>query len=75
MNKRRNKSWLSKLADAAFKRVAVRVIERAKQTGTPVIVWEEGRIKAVPPGVLAAAIRAKARKESPTRKRASRHED
>jgi len=31
-------------ADAAFLQAAVKVIEHARQTGTPIIVWEDGRI-------------------------------
>jgi hypothetical protein len=31
-------------ADAAFRQVALKVIERARQTGTPVIIWENGRV-------------------------------
>jgi len=30
--------------DLAFKRAAIKVIERARQTGTPVILSENGRI-------------------------------
>lgn len=37
------------LADAAFQRAAEVVIERAKQTGTPVILWKNGRVLAVKP--------------------------
>lgn len=40
---------LTKLADAAFEQAARKVIERARQTGTPVIVWEDGAVKEVPP--------------------------
>jgi hypothetical protein len=36
-------------ADAAFRQAAVKVIERAKQTGTPVIVWKDGRVAAISP--------------------------
>ncbi len=36
---------LTKLADAAFKQAARKVIERASQFGTPVIVWENGGIR------------------------------
>jgi len=43
-----SKGSLLKLANAAFQKAAVQVIERAKQSGTPVIVWEDGRVKAVP---------------------------
>ncbi len=35
---------LTDKADAAFRQVAVDVIKRARQTGTPVIVWEDGRM-------------------------------
>jgi len=39
---------LSSKADAAFRQAASKVVQRAKQTDTPVIVWEEGRVKEVP---------------------------
>ena len=40
---------LSNKANAAFQQAATKIIERAKQTGTPVVVWEEGQVKEVPP--------------------------
>lgn len=46
MNEKQN--GLSEKADAAFQAAATAVIERAKQTGTPVVVWEDGHIKEVP---------------------------
>jgi hypothetical protein len=39
---------LSSKADAAFRQAAKKIIQRARQTGTPVIVWEEGHIKEIP---------------------------
>jgi len=33
--------------DAAFRAAATTVFDRAKQTGTPVIVWEAGHIKEI----------------------------
>ncbi len=45
---------LTKLADAAFEQAARKVIERARQTGTPVIVWEDGAVKEVPPDEMGA---------------------
>jgi hypothetical protein len=39
---------LTKLADAAFRQAARKVIERARETGTPLIVWENGEIKRIP---------------------------
>lgn len=39
---------LTQKIDAAFQRVAERVIERARQTRTPVIVWQDGRVVAIP---------------------------
>ena len=40
---------LTKLADAAFKKAARKVIERAERTGTPVIVWKDENIKELEP--------------------------
>ncbi len=39
---------LSKKADAAFRQAAKKVIQQARQTATPVVIWEEGRIKEIP---------------------------
>jgi hypothetical protein len=35
---------LSTKAIAAFRQAARKVIERARQTGTPIIVWEDGKV-------------------------------
>ena len=35
-------------ADAAFRQAAKKIIQRARQTHTPVLVWEEGHIKEIP---------------------------
>jgi len=35
-------------ADAAFRLAAKKVIERARWTGTPVVVWEQGHVKEIP---------------------------
>jgi Ribonuclease G/E len=35
---------MTEKADAAFKQAATKVIERARQTGTPVILWENGHV-------------------------------
>jgi ABC-type sugar transport system substrate-binding protein len=40
---------LTKLADGAFEQAAKKVIERAKESGTPVIVWEDESVKEVEP--------------------------
>jgi hypothetical protein len=40
---------LTKLADAAFKQAARKVIERAEESGTPVIVCVDEEVKAVDP--------------------------
>jgi hypothetical protein len=40
---------LRELAEAAFRQAAKVVIERAKQTGTPLILWENGAVKKVDP--------------------------
>ena len=38
---------LSEKADAAFRQAARKVIHQAMQTDTPIIVWENGRIKTI----------------------------
>lgn len=40
---------LAKLADAAFEQASRKVIERAEQSGTPVIIWEDEAVKEVEP--------------------------
>ncbi len=35
---------LTEKANAAFRQAAAKVVERARQTGTPVIVWEKGQV-------------------------------
>jgi len=32
-------------ANAAFAKVSIRVVERARQTKTSVVVWEDGQVK------------------------------
>jgi len=39
---------LSIKADAAFRQAVKKVIQQAAQTATPIIVWEENRIKVIP---------------------------
>jgi hypothetical protein len=40
----KTRDTLKEKADAALQEAATKVIELARQTGTPVIVWEDGRI-------------------------------
>jgi len=44
MTKRKSEHPLTKLAEAAFREASKKVIERARQTNTPVIVEEKGII-------------------------------
>ena len=37
-------STMTEKADAAFRQAMVDVVERARRTQTPVIVWEDGRV-------------------------------
>ena len=37
------------LADAAFRQAAAKILSRAKQTGTPLIIWQGDGVRAVPP--------------------------
>lgn len=47
---------LSRKADAAFQQAARKVILKAKQTNTPIIVWEDSRIKEVPAADMEARL-------------------
>jgi hypothetical protein len=43
---------LKELADAAFEQAAKKVVERAIQTNTPVVVCEDGIVKEVDPRTI-----------------------
>lgn len=43
---------LTAMAEAAFRQAAIEVIRTAKRTGTPVIIWEDGQIRKIPPEML-----------------------
>jgi hypothetical protein len=49
---------LSSKADAAFQQAIKKVIQQARQTNTPVVIWEENRIKEIPGDQLDAAMDA-----------------
>jgi hypothetical protein len=53
---------LTKLADAAFRLAAVEVIERAEAAGTPVIVWENDKIKRLTPRQARETLKRKTKK-------------
>lgn len=44
---------LSDKANAAFQQAAAKVIQRAKSTRTPVVVWKDNEIKEIDPDELA----------------------
>ena len=46
---KKTESSLSEKADAAFRQAARDVIQRAKQTGTPVVIWKNGKVTEVAP--------------------------
>ena len=35
--------------DGAIRQATIRILEKAKQTHTPLVVWEDNQIKEVPP--------------------------
>jgi hypothetical protein len=38
--------------DGAIRQAAEKILKRAKQTGTSVVIWQDGEIKEVPPEEL-----------------------
>jgi hypothetical protein len=59
---------LTKLADAAFAQAARKVIARAVASGTPVIVWVKGEVKAIPPHAIKLGSMRARRKRSVRRR-------
>jgi hypothetical protein len=53
--KKTTEPTLTKLANAAFRQAAQKVIERAEESGTPVIVWEHEAVAEVEPRKAQAA--------------------
>ncbi|MFN2343797.1 MAG: hypothetical protein ABR542_10595 [Desulfonatronovibrio sp.] len=51
-----------KEADAAFLKSSYKVIQRAKLYGTPVVVWENGKVTEVPAHVLEERLEAEREK-------------
>lgn len=47
-----NDQSLTELANAAFEQAAKKVIQRAVETGTPVILWENDAVKKVDPKTI-----------------------
>ena len=56
--KKEDENTLAWKADAAFRQAAYKVIQKAKQTGTPVVIWEDGEIKEVPPEAIELRMKA-----------------
>lgn len=56
--KHKDNGSLTDKANAAFRKVATKVVEIARQTGTPVIVWKNGRVQEVSPDEIAEQRRA-----------------
>lgn len=50
--KKRTEQGLTELANAAFEKAAQKVIQRAENSGTPVIVCVENEVQAVQPQLL-----------------------
>lgn len=63
---------ISELADAAFEQAARKVVKRARQTGTPVVVWEDNHVMEVTPDMIAEG---QPRKTPNTRKKTDGLED
>ena len=58
----RTNAELTKLANAAFRRAAVKVIDRAEAAGTSIIIWEDEEIKRLTPREARARLNRKSTK-------------
>lgn len=59
-----NDSLMAKKVDAAIRQAAYKVIQLAKETGTPVIIWEDDQIKEIPPDEMQMRMNTAYPKES-----------
>ena len=57
-SKTEGENTLAWKADAAFRQASYKVIQRAKQAGSLVVIWEDDQIKELPPEELEARITA-----------------
>ena len=55
------------LADAAFYEATLDAVAKAEQTGTPVILWEDGQIKEANPKECRDQLRKQTSKRKPVR--------
>lgn len=46
---------MTQKADAAFERASRKVIERAQQTNTPIVIWKDGRVQHIPVAQISAS--------------------
>ena len=51
-NKAEKDTFMVEKVDGAIRQAADKVLERAKQTGSLVVIWEDDQIKEVPPEEL-----------------------
>ena len=51
-NKAEKDTFMVEKVDGAIRQAANKILERAKQTGIPVVIWEDDQIKEVPPEEL-----------------------
>ena len=54
----RNTNIVEKI-DGAIRQAAEKILERAKQTRTPLVIWEDNQIKEVPPEKMEIRITAR----------------
>jgi hypothetical protein len=48
---------LTEKANAAFRQASKKVLMRAKLTGTPIVIWEDGQVKEVSPEEMETKIK------------------
>ena len=61
MTERNSLAWK---ADAAFLKASYKVVQQAKEAGTPVIIWEDDQIKEIPADEMEMRLNVKRLEES-----------
>lgn len=63
MERDKEQDTLSLLADAAFQQAMRKVLQKAKLANSPIVIWEDGQVKEVPPIMMESRLQEKEQRD------------
>ena len=63
MERDKEQDTLSLLADAAFQQAMRKVLQKAKLANSPIVIWEDGQLKEVPPIMMESRLQEKEQRD------------